>query len=563
MSLNRSEIGQKQVFFDNKGRRGQLASYLGLGGATIITILVIFFIISVLINPFLPQIRLRSVTASSQEPDIRLPIPDAPVLSRRELQVKQESEKVKLEKTKRDEQKQQRIDDRILGRAARTARVEQTGPERPISVGFFVNWDDTSFASLQQNINALDWVVPEWIRLSGNEADPLTLDIDQKAVELIQSEKPDMRILPLLQNYKNEKWDTAGIAAAIGTPASRQKLISSLLQVIDDHKFGGITIDIEEVSAADQLKLFEFIKELHTQFQQRGLIVAQAVPFDNPDWNYKAFSTVNDYLMLMAYDQHWSTSEPGAIAGQDWYESVLKKRMAELSPAKTIVCFGNYGYDWVEGQDEAEDVSFQEAVLAAKESLDSPADIKFDPDERNPHFSYTEDDGKDHNIWFLDAVTAFDQIQAAERYKVGGLALWRLGSEDPSLWKIFGSDHDNFDPTDVKTISYGYDVDFEGTGEILQVKAEPKIGQRQLTIDDKGAITGEVYAEIPSSYVIQRTGDKPGKIALTFDDGPDPNWTPKILDILAAKGVKATFFIVGQNGQANPCPGKTYLCRGA
>ncbi len=44
----------------------------------------------------------------------------------------------------------------------------------------------------------------------------------------------------------------------------------------------------------------------------------------------------------------------------------------------------------------------------------------------------------------------------------------------------------------------------------------------------------------------------PGKLALTFDDGPDPDWTPKILDILKAKGVQASFFIIGENAQANP-----------
>jgi peptidoglycan/xylan/chitin deacetylase (PgdA/CDA1 family) len=58
--------------------------------------------------------------------------------------------------------------------------------------------------------------------------------------------------------------------------------------------------------------------------------------------------------------------------------------------------------------------------------------------------------------------------------------------------------------------------------------------------------------KIPTSYVIERTGDHPGYIALTFDDGPDPKWTPRILDILKRENVPATFFIMGKNGQAYP-----------
>ncbi len=57
---------------------------------------------------------------------------------------------------------------------------------------------------------------------------------------------------------------------------------------------------------------------------------------------------------------------------------------------------------------------------------------------------------------------------------------------------------------------------------------------------------------MPASFVIRRGGEVPGKIALTFDDGPSPDWTPKILDILKEKGVHATFFIIGENGAANP-----------
>ena len=57
---------------------------------------------------------------------------------------------------------------------------------------------------------------------------------------------------------------------------------------------------------------------------------------------------------------------------------------------------------------------------------------------------------------------------------------------------------------------------------------------------------------MPTPYVIRRSGGVPGKLALTFDDGPDPEWTPQILDILKAKGVKATFFVIGANAESNP-----------
>ena len=55
------------------------------------------------------------------------------------------------------------------------------------------------------------------------------------------------------------------------------------------------------------------------------------------------------------------------------------------------------------------------------------------------------------------------------------------------------------------------------------------------------------FLSVPRPYTITRTGFRPGVVALTFDDGPDPRWTPRVLDILKAKQVPATFFVVGEN----------------
>ena len=551
--MDEKELAEKQpVFFDERGHRWRAFSYVGAIAAIGTTLLIAFFVVSVLINPFLPQLKLKPFQTLPQQPDTGIQVPDLPPLTKTESELKKATKKLRAEKAKREEVRTEKNANRDLILAANAHAPQVPSSGKPLSIGFYVNWDDSSFTSLKQNIKSLDWVVPEWIRMSGDESNPLVLDVDQTALEFMQQEKPEMRILPLLQNYKNEQWNSAILLRSISTEEQRQKLIASLLDTITANKFGGITVDLEEVPAASQNDLFTFVSELHAEFQKRNLILAQAVPFDNPDWNYRAFASVTDYLMLMAYDQHWSTADAGPVSGQDWFDATLKKRMADLSPAKTIICFGNYGYNWSDDGSEAETVSFQESLMVARDSLDSPGDIKFDPVSRNPYFSYDEDDGSHHTVWFLDSITAYNQIHSASSYSPAGFALWRMGSEDPSLWEFFGSDQKEFGIDDLRTIEYGYNVDFEGTGEILQVKAEPQDGVRDLKADQSGSVSGEVYEQIPSSYVVQRTGDKPGKIALTFDDGPDPVWTPKILDILKQENVKAAFFVIGENGQENP-----------
>jgi len=66
---------------------------------------------------------------------------------------------------------------------------------------------------------------------------------------------------------------------------------------------------------------------------------------------------------------------------------------------------------------------------------------------------------------------------------------------------------------------------------------------------------GAYSARWPTSQIYGRTliaPRRPEEIALTFDDGPNPRWTPLLLDTLAAHGVKATFFLIGQFAAQQP-----------
>ncbi len=500
---------------------------------------------SVLVNPVLPQFDLLPLSSLPHAVATKTQAPAFPETPR--------GQKRKLAEA-------------LLNRNLAQARGDHAAPirtvdtaknvEKPIAIGFYVNWDDSSYESLKLNLGQLDWLVPEWGRLqdgAGAGSDPIARDIDSRVVDLLRQERPGMPIVPLVQNYRNERWDPALLERAVADETSRASLVKALVRFVNENRFAGVCIDFEEAPAAAQANLLLFMQNLHAAFSSRGWILAQAVPFDNPEWNLRDYAAATDYLLLMAYDQHWSTSAAGPIAAQNWFERNLASRMRELETAKTIICIGSYGYNWA-GESEATDVTFQEAVLAAR---DSEAHVSFDPASRNPHFSYEEEDGSYHTVWFLDAVTAYNQILAASKFRPAGYALWRLGSEDPSLWGIFGAGlvegQMNSSPESLQRISFGYDVDFEGTGEILQVSVQPRQGSRKVTIDSiTGLIDQEDYTTIPSSYVIRRSGDQPGLVALTFDDGPDPLWTPRILELLRKENVPATFFIIGANGQANP-----------
>jgi len=158
-----------------------------------------------------------------------------------------------------------------------------------------------------------------------------------------------------------------------------------------------------------------------------------------------------------------------------------------------------------------------------------------------------------HQVWYLDAVTALNQMRAAREVGIRTFALWRLGSEDRSLWKIWDNPTEPNAEQKIKVVPSGEDVDREGSGEILVIQRQPSAGEREVTLDpDTNLIVSQKMTVLPQPYEIREYGWQEKKVALTFDDGPDPTYTPKILDILKEKNATATFFLIGIQMQKFP-----------
>lgn len=440
---------------------------------------------------------------------------------------------------------------------AKHALMQQAG-KKPLTIGFYVNWDESSYTSLKKALPTLDWVIPDWMSLRGRDM-ALKAEADRKSLDLLRRTAPNTPILPMIQNAVDGNWDGPNFGRMLADPVKRSARVAEIVTFVESNALQGVTIDFEHVPKNAHANFRSFLQEMHEALSKRDLLLAVCAPLEDAEWDYRALGKVVDYVILMAYDEHYEEGAAGPIASQGWYVKGISRRMAELDPAHTIVAVGNYGYDWG-AKSPASDVTFQESVLT---SAESEATVAFDNNSLNPYFAYYDEHDQRHQVWFLDAVTAYNQVHAADVFRPAGYALWRLGSEDPSIWDVLRHDYGAPPPATLTNINPANEIDFIGEGEILQIAAEPKNGARTFTMDkNRAIIASETYTAIPTSYVIRRTGAAPGKVALTFDDGPSPDWTPQILDILKEKNVKATFFIVGVSGEAYPGIVKRILAEG-
>jgi cellulose synthase/poly-beta-1,6-N-acetylglucosamine synthase-like glycosyltransferase/peptidoglycan/xylan/chitin deacetylase (PgdA/CDA1 family) len=536
-------VASKPIFLDATGKRAARVSVIGWSAAIISTLAGIAFVLSLLFSPHLDGLRLRGevitheLETKSVSPGL---LPSAVRLAEAAEDARQEKREISREK---------RLLRQYNSREAALRATLQRHTGRPLSIAFFPNWEADAYDSLKLALPKLDWVMPTWLTLHGPKLE-FKDTYNQRVYDLVRSAKKNVAILPVIQNATLGAWDGNGMAKLLADPRQRRTLEKQIATFLGEHKLQGIVVDFETMPDTDAVHgaMAAFLSEMRASFKKHGWVIAVASPFADDKWPFAQFAKLSDYVLLMAYDQHGAKGGAGSIAGQDWYENLLDKRMNVLDANHTIVALGNYAYDW-NGED-VDSLSFEESVIAAN---DSEAKVDFDDATNNPHFSYVEDDGTTHNVWLLDAATVYNEIHAADPYRPAGYALWRLGSEDPSTWSVMGRAYNAPAPDALKQIPIVEDIDYEGQGEILRVEAHPQSGARSFVRDAKtGDIDDETYTKLPTGYVIRQFGAAKKKVALTFDDGPDAEWTPQILDILAQKHVKATFFIIGGNAEANP-----------
>lgn len=443
----------------------------------------------------------------------------------------------------------------------------------PLRAAFFVSWDPNSLASLKKHYKEMDLLIPEELHavtmdgaitivdyernqtLKATPAAAIALLRDDKLHRWMKSVNAEIPMMALLNNYDGAVWRVKELASLLANAPARKFLIGQTAEYAVQSHQAGIVVDFEEIPDASQLHFRKFIGELGQALHSVGLKLMVALPARDDSYDYKFIGKESDAIILMNYDQHWLTSAPGPIAAQEWFVENLKE-IRELVPAqKIVVGIGNYAYDWSEAPkktaEHAEEFSVQEALLHAYES---ETQIEFDETSLNPHYSYYDEHNHIHQVWMLDAVTAYNQLRASERMGVQGTALWRLGSSDTSLWPVWDITRpDDAAREKLTDLPPGPDLILEGAGDIWHIADTPKSGRRSFNYDAPSDLfTDETYETYPLSYDIDQIGAAEKKIVISFDDGPDRRWTPKILDILKEKNVPATFFVIGD--QANRAP---------
>ncbi len=436
---------------------------------------------------------------------------------------------------------------------ASSPRPRKKAPDNEVRLAFYVNGDPYSYASLEQHAAQITHVCPEWMTVIDGMGS-LQIDSDSRVSKLAANK--GIALMPLLTNLVGDTWQPEAIENLAHGPAKRQdRLIQEVLAVLRNAKAAGVVVDWQQIDPAYKKDLTAFIDKfadaLHDENKELWLCVQPGQELDYIDID--ELSDNIDRFVAMLFDETSETDPPGPLASRSWFEGWLHVLLDGSDTRQWIIAIGSYGYDWPIGGKKGELISFSEAMSRANDAELEAVQVK--GPSYSPYF-YFQDEDAEHGVWFLDAVTFLNELRGVRDEKAGGFALYRLGSEDPAIWDALNAPRDfKFDDQTRQALELIKSTDTitdVGDGEIVTVDEDRTDGMRKLAVDTDGYLTANYvkFAEFPTLYHQGAGGEH--QVAITFDDGPDPRWTPKILDILKAANVKVTFFVVGVNAERYP-----------
>jgi spore germination protein YaaH len=300
----------------------------------------------------------------------------------------------------------------------------------PIRAAFYNPTDSIAYQSLKSNIGKVNMLIIDDMYI-----DPTTDSVCVKpgflGRKLIQ--KSGVTTLALLSNFYGDNFNGASLHRIISDSAKTERVIRQIVRSVQANHFSGINIDFEELRETASQPLINFQKALYGKMHALGLLVTiDVIPF-NEDYDVAELAKYNDRIFLMAYDQFNDSSAPGPVSSLAWIKTVLDAQPKTVAASKFVLGIAGYGYDWTE-YSSGRSVSYKEAIRIAASGA---ASMILNDSTFNPHFTYRDATQKMHYVHFTSVKTNVAAMRIAAERGAGGVALWRLGTEDSRLWGYY------------------------------------------------------------------------------------------------------------------------------
>ena len=287
------------------------------------------------------------------------------------------------------------------------------------------------------NVKNVNTISPTWFSIASNDG---TLDSLALADYVDTAHSNHMEVWPLVDNFS----ENIDFTAVMNSTSARNKIENQLIAAAIEYSFDGINVDFENISEDAADGYIQFMRELSVMCRKNGIVLSVDVPVPmdfTAHYNRKALGEVCDYVMIMGYDEHYAGSEEaGSVASLSFEEEGIQNTLQEVSAEKVVSGIPFYTRLWCTTTNEDGTTTVTSEAMGmnqAQQTLENnQVEASWDETTGQNYAQFDGENGELYQIWLEDTESLTRKLELIKNYDLGGVAEWKLGLEDDSVWDL-------------------------------------------------------------------------------------------------------------------------------
>jgi len=299
-------------------------------------------------------------------------------------------------------------------------------------VGWYFGSGEGPWDTVNANFDAISMICPTWMGIKGSRGEIYCRE-DPRLTAF--AKEHSIKLVPLIWGS-----DRRAMHELFNSIEYRTRLVRNIVAALDSISYcQGINLDFEGLDPQDRYVYDLFVIELAAKLKPKGYLLTIDVPAKASEsltnswagaFDYPEIGRYCDFVMIMTYDEHWSTSRPGPVSSVQLCDRTLAYATSVIPPEKILMGVPFYGYDWPE-KGRASSYLYSRT---ARRLAETQAKFNWDREAKVPWFVYTDSDGAKRTTYFENARSIAAKLVIARKWNVGGVCIWSLGNEDPAIW---------------------------------------------------------------------------------------------------------------------------------
>ena len=222
-------------------------------------------------------------------------------------------------------------------------------------------------------------------------------------------------------------------------------LLDNVLQVLRSKNYYGLDIDFEYVYPSDREAYNSFLRKASGVIKSAGFSISSALAPKLSAEQQGTQYTAHDYpvhgrymdrTIIMTYEWGFTYGPPMAVAPVNAVRKVLDYAVTAIPRDKILMGVPNYGYDWTLPYQKGTAAVVVSNVGAVELAYRMHAAIRYDQAAQAPYFTYYDNNGAQHIVWFEDARSIRAKLLLPAEYRLGGVSYWTIGRYFPQNWLV-------------------------------------------------------------------------------------------------------------------------------